>query len=175
MYSMFNYRSCYGLEQTAMKKTPLAINLASAGDHEKTTWGWFNTLWSNNVMISLLLSCASVCLCFVCLYICMSTLCNSCVPSAPTVSGGNAIVFIVLRWRRRIIHWHHTLLNLSILPSTHQSNSWAHCLWSHPVISDSTGTGLKIYNISCACSLYKSNLCDSIAPFFVFNFLFLFN
>lgn len=137
---LFNYRSCDGLQQTAMQNKPLAINSPSAGNDEKTTWGWFNALWSNNVMTYPPLRRASVslwCCAFVavCLDLCMSGLCYCCVPGAPAANAGNAIVFIVQRRQRWIIHWQRTLLNFGLLRSAHRSASWTHCLWSHHVMS----------------------------------------
>lgn len=127
---LFNYRGRHGLEPTAKQNELPAINSPSAGDDEKTTWGWFNTLRCNNGMISLPLRCATcVCAsCLLCLYLW--------VPSA-------VITFVVPWWQRWIINWQRRLLNLSILLFTHQSSSWTLCFWSHHLRSDGASSGLK--------------------------------
>lgn len=127
---LFNYRSRCGLK--TMSDTPLAIHLPSAGDDEKTTWGWFNTLWCNNVMTGLQLRGRRIVHTSVWWYV--GSVGLSC-----SISGRNVIVFIVSGWRRRIIHRCCTVLHLCFCLPTHQSSSWT--LWFHPLTSDSSATG----------------------------------
>lgn len=126
-----------GAEQTDMQNKLPPINSPSAGKDEKTTWGWFNALWSDNGMTSLLLCCTSVCL-----WIVLSmfiSLCSQCSNNKLV----NVIAFTVRHWQRWIIDWQSTILNLGILPTPHQSSRWPHCLWSHHPNSHRGGAGWK--------------------------------